>query len=196
MSPTIGIVVLAALFAITGGCSRSAPEQGRRPERMVQSRLSELTDDQKLLLFEYAPLGATLAEVREFAPSLSAPRVEGLPTRGLSDAEVAIEILGHQTRAEFNFRCDTLYSVNFGPLVLPADSGDVLFDSLNKFYSSRYGTPLVDDGEDSPYFVKSRFWRTPRGEVGVTNSIDDGQRILGWGYQPALNTKGGVEAGR
>jgi hypothetical protein len=148
------------------------------------------------MLFEYAPLGATLAEVKEFAPSLGTPRVEGLPTSGLSDAEAAIEVLGHQTRAEFNFRRDTLYSVNFGPLVLPADSGDALFDSLNRFYSSRYGTPLVDDGEDSPYFVKSRFWRTPRGEVGVNNSVDRGQRIIGWGYQPVLNTKDGAEAGR
>ena len=150
-----------------------------------------MTDDQKLLLFEYVPLGATLAEVKKFAPGLSTPRAEGPPSRGLSNAEVAMEIFGHQTRAEFNFRRDTLYSVNFGPLVLPADSGDVVFDSLNMFYSTRYGTPLVDDGEDSPYFVKSRFWRIPRAEVGVINSVDDGRRILGWGYQPALNTKDG-----
>jgi hypothetical protein len=135
------------------------------------------------------PDRSTLSEVRQVAPGLGTPRVEGLPARGLTDAEVAFEILGYHTRAEFNFRRDTLYSANFGPLVLPADSGDALFDVLNKFYSSRFGAPLVDDGRDSPYFVKSRFWRTSGGEVGVTNSLDDGQRILGWGYQPALNTK-------
>jgi hypothetical protein len=188
--PTIAILALVGMLPITEGCSRSTPGQGGQPGRTVQASLSEMTDEQKLMLFEYAPLGATLSQVKEIAPELGTPRAEGLPARGLSDAGAAIEVFGHQTRAEFNFRRDTLYSVNFGPLMLPADSGDALFDNLNKFYSGRFGTPLVDDGEDSPYFVKSRFWRTPRGEVGVHNSIDDGRRILGWGYQPALNTKG------
>jgi hypothetical protein len=158
---------------------------------MAGTHLSQMTDEQKLMLFEHIPLGTTLSQVKEVAPGLGTPRVEGLPARGLTDAEVAFEVLGYHTRAEFNFRQDTLYSVNFGPLVLPADSGDALFDDLNKFYSSRLGTPLVDDGEDSPYFVKSRFWRISEGEVGVSNSLDDRQRILGWGYQPALNTKDG-----
>ena len=187
--PVIAIVVLVALLPITEGCSRSAPEQGGRPGRMVQTPLSQMTDEQKLMLFDYVPLGVTLPQVKGVAPGLGTPRVEGFPARGLTDAEVALDVLGYHTRAEFNFRNDTLYAVNFGPLVLPADSGDSLFDNLNKFYTGRFGSPLVDDGQDSPYFVKSRFWRTSSGEVGVSNSLDDGQRILGWGYQPALNTK-------
>jgi hypothetical protein len=44
-------------------------------------------------------------------------------------------------------------------------------------------------GGSDPQGHRGSFWRTSGGEVGVSNSLDDGQRILGWGYQPALNTK-------
>jgi hypothetical protein len=87
--PTIAIVALVALLPITVGCSRGAPGRGGRPGRVVQVPLSQMTDVQKLMLFERVPLGSTLSEVRQVAPGLGTPRVEGLPARGLTDADVA-----------------------------------------------------------------------------------------------------------
>jgi len=148
-----------------------------------------MTDDQKLLLFEHVPLGAALSEVKDAVPDLGNQRLEGLPGGELTDAGAEVEVIGFRTRVEFNFRRDTLYSVSFGPLDLPADSGDAVFDRLSAFYSRRFGTPLVEDGQDTPYFVRSRSWRASWGEVGVINSLAGDRRILGWGYQPLPDTR-------
>jgi hypothetical protein len=179
----------ATVFLGALSCSRHDHGQAGDQRSAVRLRLSQMTDDQKLLLFEHVPLGATLSEVRDAMPDLGDQRMEGLAGGGLTDAGAELEVVGCRTRVEFNFRHDTLYSVSFGPLNLPADSGDALFDRLSAFYSRRFGTPLVADGQDSPYFVRSRSWPAPWGEVGVINSLAGDRRLLGWGYQPTLNTR-------
>lgn len=180
MTARLWIRMALAISLIALGCSK----RGGQPGRIGLVPLSLMTEQQKLMLFEHVPLGSTLSDVRRTAPDLGRLRAIGLPAPGLTAADVSLEVLGHRTRAEFNFRNDTLYSVNFGPLVLPADSGDAMFAELNEFYTRRLGAPRVGDGQDSPYFVKSRTWQTPRAEIGTANSLNDGQRILGWGYQP------------
>src|SRR5262245_43915209 len=111
--PTVAIAVLVTLLLASEGCSRSASKQGEKSGRTTRIPLSEMTNEQKLVLFEHVPLGATLSEVKAVAPGLGVPQAEGTPARGLTDAGVALQVLGYHTRAEFNFRQDTLYSVNF-----------------------------------------------------------------------------------
>ena len=137
-------------------------------------------------------MGATWSDVQKTIPELGTRRSEytGKPGTGtLTDARADLEVLGYRTTGEFNFQVDDLYSVSFGPVSLPADSGEALFRQLNEFYSARFGAPTVNDGQDSPYFVKSRSWPTPWGEVGVLMSLEDGRRTVGWGYQRGLNTR-------
>jgi hypothetical protein len=170
------------------GCARDTPRQDEGRGRRASVSLERMTDEQKLMLFTHIPLGATQREVREIVPALGTRRPEGMPGSGLSDATLVAEVLGHRTRLEFNFRDDTLYSVSFGPMDLPADSGDALFDRISGFYSGRLGEPIIEDGQDSPYYVRMRSWPVAWGEVGVINSLARERRILGWGYQRGSNS--------
>lgn len=187
--PTVATaVVLLALLAGAQGCTKRQPGQSRQREGAARLRLAQMTDEQKLLLFEHLPLRVSLADVKDAVPDLSPQRLVGTPGGELTSAGTGVDVLGHRTRVEFGFRDDTLYVVTFGPVDLPADSGDALFARLNEFYSHRLGAPLVGDGQDSPYYVKSRYWRATSCEVGLANSLAEERRILGWGYQPITNT--------
>lgn len=182
-------IILALQLLATQSCSKTDSGRDRDLHNSRQLTLSQMTDDQKLQLYEQVPLGVTLAEVKAVAPTLGRQRLEGIPGQGLTGADAVVDLLGLRTRVEFNFHRDTLYSVWFGPLDLPADSGDELFARLSEFYSHRLGTPRTEDGQDSPYPVRSRSWPTPRGEIGLSNSLAGDRRLLGWGYQPASDTR-------
>jgi hypothetical protein len=186
---TLGIISLVAMLLIgSHGCSKSRPRSQSRQTERAGTPFSQLTDDQKLLLFQRFPLGTTPSEVRDATPGLG-PQRDEVPMQRLTDAQVETGLLGHRIRAEFNFQGDSLYAVNFGPLILPADSGEALFDTLCTFYARRFGEPFVGDGQDDPYFVKARTWTTGWGEVGISMSVDGKRRILGWGYQSAIHAR-------
>lgn len=105
----------------------------------------------------------------------------------LSDMRTSVDGFGTRVRVEFNFMGDSLYAVSCNPEKLPSTKGDALFDRLVAFYSAKFGQAQVDDGQDDPYFVKSRDWQGPLCEIGVTNSIEGDMRQLGWGYQVPTN---------
>jgi hypothetical protein len=107
----------------------------------------------------------------------------------LTEMRTHVRVMGTAAALEFNFEGDSLYAVSFNPVSLPAPAGDALFDRLGRFYTGRLGKPRVSDGQDDPYFVKSRTWAAPGCEVGVTNSYAGPMRQVGWGYQVRANLR-------
>jgi hypothetical protein len=174
------VVGLSALLVTAGYASNSGASKAPDTAR---PQLSQWSDDQKLRLYEFVPLGASISQVRVAVPNLGPQRPEGIRGSGLTDAETALNVLGLQTRAEFNFRNDRLYAVSFGPVDLPADSGNALFHRLTRFYTRRLGRPRVEDGEDAHSYEKSRSWSSRWGEVGTIVSLSNGRGVVGWGYQ-------------
>ncbi len=176
-------LALVATVAFVLGCSREKQTEGpaRAPvEQVVPMDLAVMTDDEKLLLFEQLPLGSPASRVRALLPALGESRAEG---PSLTDATVAYEFLGHSTQLELNFKDDILYSVNTGVSDLGASDGQAMFERLTDFYSRRFGPPVAEDGNDSPYFVSSRSWQLSVAEVGFIMSFTDSLRRIGWGYQ-------------
>ena len=173
------VALMLTLALVVANYSRNHPRSSGE-NRDGGPLLATMTDDQKLLLLEQIPIGATPTDVIKVVPELGDRRPEG---RGLTDALAEVRVLGYGTRVEFNFASDSLYGVYFGPLELASAIGDSLFDRLTNFYTQRLGVPQVEDAQDSPYFVKSRNWRTRSAEIGVTNSLVGDKRELSWGYQ-------------
>jgi hypothetical protein len=185
-SLSLAIIMSSILPFAAAGCSRG--EVAKRSSQTPQvSLLASMSDQEKLLLIQRVPLGVTYSGVREIISDLGPQRPEapgGPPEMAdLTDASVTVQVLGHSTRLEFNFQKNKLYSYSYGSLEVSAAAGDSLFEYLCSFYSSQFGTPVAEDAQDSPYFVKDRRWPRIGYEAGVTMSIADTMRILGWGFQ-------------
>jgi hypothetical protein len=150
-----------------------------------------MSDHEKLLLFEHLPLGSTPSEVKRIASNLGdvAPEIMmPVPTR-LREASTETEFFGNKALLEFNFSGDSLYAFELGPIRLSEQAGDSLFEKINSFYTERYGEPLVSDGDDPHTFVRDRMWPVPGGEVGIIMRFEGNERLIGWGFQRALNTR-------
>ena len=117
---------LLAILLPLSGCSREKPREAARdgaPE-LTALDLERMRDDEKLLLFERLPLGASSAQVRQLLPALGELKPEG---PGLTDATVDFDFLGHRTRLEVNFKNEVLYSVNAVVSNLSTERGQAMF---------------------------------------------------------------------
>ena len=143
--------------------------------------IGDMNDSLRLLLIHCLGIGAGADEVARLAPDFR----QGVPydrNHLLSDGTVPVMVFDQHAKLQFNFMGDSLYAF-FYHLDLPSMLGDSLFDRVVAFYTQHYGPARVEDGQDSPYYVKFRIWCTADYEVGVTCSLAGKRRLLGWGFQ-------------
>lgn len=144
--------------------------------------LAEMDGSQRLLLVRCIPIGAGKGDVERFVPGFETSPYAGSSI--LSEGGTQVAVLGHRIALRFSFTADSLYAMGYN-VDLSVAEGDSLFDAVVAFYSRHYGPPRITDGQDSPYFVKSRTWCTEEYEVVAHCSLADDRRLVGWGFQTA-----------
>jgi hypothetical protein len=140
---------------------------------------SEMPSDEQLLLIDYLSFGSTIDDVQSFFPDSTFDEDH---FRELQNFELPVEIDGIPVRLRFAMKDGALYAIWYHT-VLSIETGESLFVRLTKFYSALHGEPIVSDEWDSPYFVMSRRWCAESYEAGVSMSLAQNTRLVGWGFQ-------------
>jgi len=144
------------------------------------------SDDAKLLLINYVPLGVTYEKVKAALPRRVNSRgkkwvIQEIWTfRGIDKCQYS-----EQKRIlEFNFEYDKLYSYYFFLKDLDSVEAGELYANLLEFYASHFGQYDESVASDPAGFrAESSFWTLDEFSVALTNNIYASSCILSWGYQ-------------
>ncbi len=180
---------LAGICVAAGMCASCAPMRSDGPPPEAPPTFDQMTEEQRLALWDFLPIGSSSSQCRAVVPTLGALRPEG--GLGLEDAVAQVSLLDRQLRLEFNFLADTLYSCYYNSLASEsAASGDSLYERLKAFYGSRLGTPECSESVDVDYTVRGCSWNADSVCVGLSSfHVETPYRTLGWGYQVCRNPR-------
>ncbi|MBO8128532.1 MAG: hypothetical protein H0Z39_04940 [Peptococcaceae bacterium] len=146
------------------------------------------TDEEKLLLINYLPLGASYEEVKSLFPTVSELMPEGdlesLGKRGLYEAFLNIHIFDREAKLEFNFKDNRLYSYYFRLDELDKTVSTELYQHLQEFYTTYFGKYTEEQQSEGGYHSLSSSWSADKFELGATNNVyTEDKCILSWGFQ-------------
>lgn len=144
-----------------------------------------MSDEDWLLLADKIPTGISYQEVRRLVPMVGDLMSEGArpysPDNRLTEAFADIMIFGLNTRMEFNFCRDSLYTYYYWIRRIDSTTAEETYGRLKSFYSKSFGD-FEDYLETREYFEESCLWRTKTIHLSLVKSIYSRKSaIVSWG---------------
>ena len=145
------------------------------------------SDNGKMLLGDTLPFGLTYQEVKTQFPELGPLQAEGglqsLGERGLKEAVLRTEVLGHIAELEFNFELDQLYSFYYSITLENEGEAVELYTYLQNFYAADLGPFSTEEQEEGGISSETRYWQNEAFQLGLTHQVNvDGLHFVRWGW--------------
>lgn len=155
------------------------------------NRIGQLSDNEKMLLLETVPFGATYEQIKQMAPELSQQMPEGgmesPGPEGLTQAVMLVKLYNVETKIEFNFRNGKMYSFYYIPGIRDPHEAANLEKKVVEFYTKTYGPSESEkqaNGAGATTEATTQWTPQPNFTVSVTNSRNyDNTAYLAWGFQ-------------
>ncbi len=171
-----------------GEATEVPQETGEQGDEAAVTRLVEdFGDDGKLLLGDILPFGLSYGEVKaqfpEVGPLQAEGGLQGLGERGLMEAVLKTEVLGHTAELEFNFEHDKLYSFYYFVILGDEAEAGELYTYLQKFYTADLGAYFTEEQEEGSIYSETSYWQNEAFQLGLTHQVNaDGLHFVSWGW--------------
>ncbi|NLX91109.1 MAG: hypothetical protein GXZ07_05905 [Firmicutes bacterium] len=145
-------------------------------------------DEGKLLLGDTLSFGLTYEEVKAQFPEVGPLQAEGglhsLGERGLKEAVLITEVLGHTAELEFNFEMDQLYSFYYSITLEDEAEAEKLYSYLQNFYAAALGPFSTEEQEEGGISSTTGYWQNEAYQFGLTHQVNaDGLHFVSWGWE-------------
>lgn len=161
------------------------PRKSAKRDKLAPENLKPIvlkTQDDYMLLHRQIPIGITYNALKQALPQLGTQKADA--GGGLTEAFLAIKVLGRKARVEFNFKNNVLYNFYYHLDLDSAEEASKAYKELQDYYSGHYGKFKQNkERESAHYAVVSSHWNTKEVDVSVVNNITPGNHSITWALQ-------------
>lgn len=153
-----------------------AEKKEQNPEIKKKFSLSE-----KVFLesFNKYTFGSSFKETREKFPTLNDIEPEndndGTNGQGYTESSGVVMILDYKGHLEFDFKNDSLYSYSISILEPDYEKAENLHETIQNYYSKKYGKYENEAVEEENRFVKTCYWSDRESLVKLTYNVNSGK---------------------
>lgn len=172
------------ISALTFGAYADKEETGNAD---TQESDRSYDDEGKLLLGDTLSFGLAYEEVKAQFPEVGQLQAKGglqsLGERGLTEAVLKTEVLGHTADLEFNFEQDKLYSFYYFIALEDEAEAGKLYSHLQDFYAAALGKFFIEEQEEGGISSETSYWQNEAYQLGLTHQVNvDGLHFVSWGW--------------
>lgn len=138
-----------------------------------------MTDEQKLLIIDWLPLGSRFEDLHERVPNAPDPISEGWRLT-FKDS-----LFGQPATFEMNYKNERLYSAFwFSKALFDSAASDSLQAEVSRIYSKRFGSSNTFEGWDAEYAERTHSWCWNGGSAMVSLfGLEKPYRWIAGGFQ-------------
>jgi hypothetical protein len=142
---------------------------------------ASMTDEEKLLIIDWLPLGSQFEDLRKCVPDASDPKPGG-PRETISSFRGSL--FGQPATFEMNYENGQLSAANwFSKASFDSTTSDSIQSEVSRIYSNRFGSQSVFEGGDAEYAVRTHYWCWNGGSASVNLfGIERPRRSISGGF--------------